>query len=485
MNRAAALGTLLLASAAVADPADPIAGYANGSFYVKDPHDWFVLFPRGRLQVDSYTFLNRGDPPAGVEANSPKDPRPKDTIFVRRARVELMGTFLRHFDYSIAGEFGSVPAIGAYGTLTDCFLIIDYLPYLKFQAGQYDAPFTLENRTSDKYFDFMERSIAVRAFGVPSNKEDGAMLWGWLPLRLAYYSLGVFNGDGQSFKNQDNNPALIGRAFVAPLSAMRRAAEARWLHDIWVGASVWWQRNDNLGGFVAPQAGAAQNDVPAMTTQGGVIFFNSNYGNGTDANMNPIRSHLAPFGDTLKWALELNVPIKYVGLRSELVHQRAELARYDDTVNAPAASLKRSNPIRGAVLDGYSTYVELYGWILGDVNFLETPGLEPMPRVQRFAVAREPRWGLMLAAKYEFTNFSLSGLYGPPTTGGALPPDPAVGNYRVHTFELGLNAWGTKHVRLTCNYLFNYIDGDAKNVKANFFYQRLEHELLFRLAAAL
>ena len=41
------------------------------------------------------------------------------------------------------------------------------------QVGQFDAPFTLENRTSDKYFDFMERSITVRAFGIPENKEIG------------------------------------------------------------------------------------------------------------------------------------------------------------------------------------------------------------------------------------------------------------------------------------------------------------------------
>jgi len=459
---------------------EPLAGYSNGAFFLRDPHNWFVLFPKGRLQVDWYNFLNRGNLPAGADANGSKDTRPKDTLFVRRARVEVQGTFMGHFDFAIGGEFGSTPATGAYGTLTDCYVNIDYLPYLQLQAGQFDAPFTMENRTSDKFFDFMERSIAVRDLGVPSNKEDGAMLWGWLPRRIAYYSWGVFNGDGQSFKNQDNNPAVLGRAFIAPVAWMKRAEDHPWMKLMWIGGSIWWQRNTNLGGASAPSTGAAQNDIASMTTQGGLGFFNASYGNGTDMNNNGIRSHLAPDGDTLKWALELNVPIKKLGLRWEFVDSSISLAQYNDTTNLGSASLKRSAPIHGGKLEGYSTYVELYGWILGDVSFLETPGLETPPKMKKFTWAQEPKWGLMLALKYEYTHFSVSGL---PM--GMTAADPAVGSYIVHTFELGLNAWGTKHVRLTANYLFNYLDGDAGNIKSNLFHQKYEHELLFRLGVAI
>jgi hypothetical protein len=68
---------------------------------------------------------------------------------------------------------------------------------------------------------------------------------------------------------------------------------------------------------------------------------------------------------------------------------------------------------------------------------------------------------------------------------GAISPDPGQGHYQIDVFELGVNAWATKHVRITANYVFNYIDGDSANVKRNFYYQRGEHELLFRLAIAL
>ena len=465
-------------------PAEPLAGYTNGSFFVRDPHNWFVFFPRARLQIDAYTFLNRGsapeDIPAGADPNSSKDPRPKDTIFVRRARAEFQGTVIGHFDFHIAAEYASTPATGSTGIVSDAYIIVDYLSYLKVQAGQFDAPFTMENRTSDKYIDFMERSLTVRSFAVPGNKDQGAMVFGWLPKHFAYYSFGVFNGDGQSFKNQDSHPALIGRAFVAPLAFMGR--KYRWLEDLWVGGSIWWKRSVNEGGAAgANVTGAAQNDIASMSTQGGFGFFSTNYGNGTDAANNAIRSHLAPWGNTLKWAVEANVPLwKFIGARFELVHQSIEFARYDDT-NTINATLVRAAGQRGGKLDGTAYYLELYGWILGDMSMIETPGLEPAPRYTRFNDTKKPRWGLMVAAKYEHVGFDVSGLNGTTNAMGAAVADPASGHYSVHAFELGLNAWGTKHVRLSANYVLNYIDGDSSQVKKNYFFQRPEHELLFRI----
>src|SRR5947207_4775625 len=81
--------------------AEPLAGY-NGSFFLRDPHDWFVLFPKGRLQIDGFFFPSRGDAPvagnpAAPAPNVASDTRPKNTIIVRRARVDVQGTFFKHF----------------------------------------------------------------------------------------------------------------------------------------------------------------------------------------------------------------------------------------------------------------------------------------------------------------------------------------------------------------------------------------------------
>ena len=476
--------------APAAPPPAPLAGYANGSFFLRDPNDWFVLFPKGRLQVDWYNFLNRGDVPAGVVPNSSGDARPKDTLFVRRARVELQGTFIGHFDFHIAGEFTTTPAAGSFGALADAFVIVDYLSFLKLQAGQFDAPFSLENRTSDKYIDFMERGTSVRFLAVPANKDQGAMIWGWLPKQVAYYSLGVFNGDGQNFRNQDNNAAVLGRGFIAPVAWLPAADKHKWLKDIEVGASFWWQHSTNLGGFVGGAASATQNDLSALSTTGGFGFFSTNYNVATDGAGNAIRAQLTPSGDTVKWAVEARIPIWKFGVQGELMHVSEDLLSYYDSVNVPNAmtgkwngnSFARSAPKSGGNLDGYGGYIEAFVWILGDVNFIESPGLEPMPHIKKFVPAKEPKWGLRLLARYEQVSVNVSGLPGiVDPASGTTTADAAVGNTKLQTFGLGLDAWGTKHVRISANYFLNYIDGDTGLVKKNLFYQRAEHELLFRL----
>ncbi len=133
-------------------------------------------------------------------------------------------------------------------------------------------------------------------------------------------------------------------------------------------------------------------------------------------------------------------------------------------------------------LCGTAYYLELYGWLLGDMSMLETPGLEAAPRYTRFNDTQKPRWGLMVAAKYEHLGFDVGGLpTGAPTAMGTATLDPAVGHYAIDAFELGVNAWGTRHVRVSANYVMNYIDGDSALVQKNFFHKRAEHEMLFRL----
>jgi phosphate-selective porin len=459
-------------------------GYGDGAFFLRDSRGWFVLFPKGRLQIDGYTYLNRGDVPMGVQPNSPADPRPRHTIFVRRARVELQGTMFKHWDFHIAGEFGSVPSTGTYGTVADAYVVADYFSFAKAQIGQFDVPFSLENRTSDKYFDFMERSLAVRAFGAPTNKDIGGMVFGWLPRNVAYYSVGVFNGDGQSFKNQDVHPAVIGRAFVAPLAWLPSAQTHLFLQDLWVGASFWWQKFGDVGAQATPNAfGGGQDDLPNMTTQGGFTFFSSSFPNGVDNAGNKVRSHLVPFGTTVKWALEVNAPVwRWAGLRFEYVHVSQELGMYNDT-NPSGATVTRVGPLTGGSLDGYGMYLEAWGWVIGDNRFVERPGLETAPRLKALQQP-SPRWGLMLTAKYERLAFDVSGL---PLSVGMMGNVPALvqGHYLIQTFEVGVNAWATKHVRLTANYVLNHPDGDSAQMRGNYYFDRNEHELLFRVGANL
>ena len=84
------------------------------------------------------------------------------------------------------------------------------------------------------------------------------MLHGFNDERNFYYSLGVFNGDGQNFKNADDrlrrDGAGLGRAVVVQGEGP--------LHDVEIGGSFW---TGNRGNTLAPAN---------QTTQGGFTFLN-------------------------------------------------------------------------------------------------------------------------------------------------------------------------------------------------------------------
>jgi phosphate-selective porin len=486
-----ALCTLIAAGAARAD--EPLAGYSNGGFYLRDPSDWFVLYPRGRVQVDWVSFLNRGDVSSGVQANNYTDTRPKNSLFIRRARGEVLGTIAHHFDFHLSGEFATNPNFGQYGDIADAYIIVNYSPYCQLQLGQFDIPFSLENRTWDSYLDFMERSAVGRFIVGPAGKDGGGMLFGWLPKRVAYYSIGLFNGDGASLKNQDDYLMVAMRGLVAPLAPFARGRA--WMERLWIGASFWWQKANNLGAvpllLPADISQITQNDLPDARTQGGFLFFNGSYDN-KDASGGTIRSHITPNGNVFKWAVEANIPFNRVGLRAELMHEGMDLAQYA-SANPQNALLTRTLDA-DAHLDALGYYVEAFAWILGDDEFLEAPGLEAFPRRRgplhgTDARGDEPVWALMTAARYEHLAFDVTGLppQSQPDANGnlMLVRDPAEGRITLDVFALAVNAWATRHVRLSANYVVNYLNGDSPRIRRNVFFQRAEHELMFRLGITL
>jgi len=215
----------------------PLAGYRGGLFYLRDVDDNYRLYVQGRAHLDFYGYLGPG---VGNTALQP-------TLFLRRARPELSGEFLHRFWFMIAGDFGATaidnprgtnetsaaaPGMppsatsGRYGSAqnarvsaapSDVFLNFRAAKWLNVQAGQFDAPFTMENRTSEKWgTPFMERSLTVRDVAVPTQKQIGVMLWGEA-FKVLNYSVGWFDGDGQNRQNLDAQGDLFARVYVMPL----------------------------------------------------------------------------------------------------------------------------------------------------------------------------------------------------------------------------------------------------------------------------
>lgn len=463
----------------------PLAGYSEKNVFVRDRKDNFVLVPKGRVNVDYYHYLNRGDLPAGATDNGPKDSRPKNSLFIKRARVGLAGTVAKIFDFRIEGDFASQPTPpGQYASLADASVVLNASSYLKLEIGQFYAPFTLENMTSENYVDFLEKSAAVR-FAVPTSREAGAMLFGELPSKAVRYWLGVFDGEGQNVKNLDNNPALIGRAIVSPLAFA--GGHPQWVENLWAGGSFWVERNTNLGGQAAPSTtGATQGDLAPFATQGSWSVFSSSYNNGVTSVGGPaVRSHLTPNSGITKYAFELNVPIgERWGLRGEYVHQTMGVKQYNDVNNA--GSITRTEGAEGK-LTGSGGYLEAYVWLGQSLN-VDKPGLYQVPHWKGYQSPPDPSWAVMLAAKYEHVGFDVQNL--PQTisaTTGTAANDAALGHYALDVLELGGSLWYTRHARFMMNYVANHIgDGGASSaLRSNLFYDEWEHELLLRWAASL
>jgi hypothetical protein len=436
---------------------EPLAGFSDGIPFLRSPENGFIIFPSGRLQTDTYIF-NRNE---GSKS-------PNDTFLLRRARLELTGWIGGLAYFSIAGDFAQAPPAGAapaapanIATTDDYVAIAPWNNLAILQVGQYDAPFTLENRTSDKYFDFMERSITVRSFGIPDNKEIGAMVHGFNDQRNYYYSVGVFNGDGQNFKNADDQADWMGRAWIAPFSFVGEGP----LHDVEIGGSFWTGDRSNT---LAPTS---------QTTQGGFTFWSNAAFNYTPMGGAAESIQLRQVGRLKAYAGEINAPIDHkYGVRGEFIWKDSPLSA-DNVASSGTGTI-----IGGADLKGYSMYGEAWFWLLGDDRILgDQQGLEPFSRYRKFGV-KPVQNGLMVAFRYEHLDEDLTADADVNGLGGVL----GVANgtkTKVDAYELGLNYWRSKRFRATVNGVLNHFGGDTALIRG--LASKNEQELLFRLAIAL
>jgi phosphate-selective porin len=422
-------------------PLDPIGDFTDGVF-LRSRDGAIVLFPGGRLQIDSAFFRQQ---------------TPKSGAFVRRARVELRGWLGPLFYFDVSGDFAPAPAAGtdvAPSALPAADEYLAFAPFgdrLMFQAGQFDVPFTLENRTSDAYTDFIERAMVARSLGAPRNKEIGVMVAGLLGDGRFYYSAGLFNGEGPEFRNLDNQSDTIGRLVATPF-ALGDGWWSRWS----IGGSFWYG-NHILGPEAAVQA-----------TPGGMVFFEPHWTSGQTA---PLTFELHEQGTATALGGELNLPIgNRFGLRGEVVWKRQHLAE-DDTTQGLAT------PVGAATLDGIGGYGELWFWLLGDDRLLPAPGLE-LPL--RIGASQHP-WlteGLQLAVRAEVLKENL-------TSDNQTLGDPGIATTRVTSGTIGVNYWRGRFVRLSANFIVNEWSGTSITAMELAAEQKFEQEFLLRFAMSL
>lgn len=435
-----------------------MAGWHNGLFYLRDVDDNFRLYVQGRAQIDSYNYLGPG------VTDTTLSPPLKSTLFLRRIRPEVSGEILRVWSFMIAGDWGSnTPVDNAAGTNetraanpgvaptatsgryagaqtvairaqpTDVFVNFGPIKEFNIQVGQYDAPFTIENRTSDKYLQFMERSLAVRDLGIPTNKEIGVMLWGEPDNKLVHYSIGVFNGDGQNRPNLDNRFDVFSRVFAHPL-----ALGGGPLKDAQIGASLHYGVRD-------PQYVAY--DYPSMTTQAGYAFWTPVYAADAGGTNRPV--HVIPSGRQLGLAGELRIPIEIFDLTSEFVWVRNNTREAIDGLQATTTE-------RLGDLKGWSYYVQVGVWPLGNLDINGHPGYENISHVDfKKPDPVEPKQALQLLVKWEQLHVD----YESASRGGVADPKAIDGVTKVNALSFGANYWFTKHLRLSADWITDFFPG--------------------------
>jgi hypothetical protein len=423
--------------------ATPVGLY-DGPF-LRTPGDEIIVFPEASLQIDG-AFFSRQTPKSGV--------------YMRRARVGLSGWLGSWFYFDLSADLAPAPPAGTDVAPSALPAADDYLAFapagdrLIVQVGQFDAPFTLENRTSDAYTDFIERSMAARTLGAPRNKEVGAMLHGIVADDRLYYSAGLFNGEGPGFRNDDNQADAIGRVAISPFES----SAAAW-RRFSIGASAW------IGNHVSGPM------FPVQATPGGLVFVTPHWVSGQTA---PLPLELNEQGSVAAVGGELSLPIgSRFGLRGELVWKRQHLAESEASLPADAAS----PPLGDVVLHGIAGYAEAWFWLLGDDRLLPVPGRE-LPR--RLAPSDGPRFdsGLMLAVRGEVLKEDFD------TDNPALS-DPSTATTRVVSGTAGATYWRGRFVRLSANYVVNTWSGTSETILALVARGKLEQEFLLRFAMSL
>src|SRR5437773_8534457 len=144
----------------------------------------------------------------------------KDRFRMRRARINLTGDFAEQFDFKIEGDFEQSDGISSSRTDfsgTDIFINWHQFPAAQMKAGQWKAPFGLEQLTPDTSLFTIERTLPTGA--ITPERQIGVQLWGkpftsiWPDQKdlLTYYA-GIFNGNGRNISNNDNNNFMyVGR----------------------------------------------------------------------------------------------------------------------------------------------------------------------------------------------------------------------------------------------------------------------------------
>jgi phosphate-selective porin len=199
-----------------------LAGIEKGKPFLKSADDNFRLEFGGRLQAD-FDAAESG-------TRTLTGPFLGSQFLIRRARVDVDAIFFKWIRAKIQSELTEGVS------LKDAYLDLTFMPELRFRAGQFHVPFSLEEfGTSDNFIDFIERSL-VNALA--PARDRGAKIYGDLGLMdgVISYHLGGFNGTGEDTSDNNGDKDLAFRLEYSPF----RNSKSFWLKGLQFAGNVTW-----------------------------------------------------------------------------------------------------------------------------------------------------------------------------------------------------------------------------------------------------
>lgn len=133
---------------------------------------------------------------------------------VAKVRLSMRGTMWKPWlKYVVAYELSRTSGESS-SKVKDAYLDFAANPLATFRAGQFKVPFSLQELTGDQYQQFVDRGI-TNAFAVA--RDTGVMLHGLTAEKVFGYQVGVFNGSGESTRQEDDSLLYAARIWFDPL----------------------------------------------------------------------------------------------------------------------------------------------------------------------------------------------------------------------------------------------------------------------------
>lgn len=154
----------------------------------------------------------------------------EDRALLRRARVNVSGSFLEHFDFKVEADMGAnslSEKTGYSAQITDAFLNWNRYDAANVKFGQFKTPFGHEQLTSDPKVLTIERSLPNDR--LTDGRQIGLGVSGDFLKKRVGYSVGAFNGTGVNNSFNDNDSFLFaGRLYGVPVVTKVGKHELRW-----------------------------------------------------------------------------------------------------------------------------------------------------------------------------------------------------------------------------------------------------------------